>query len=84
MPSRGSSGRVRGVLRPELDWGAAGELSARDPMSSPAVETHGQAMTITHTIQIKQHGTQIVLMHTWRIYMRGVLPQQPDHKKKYK
>lgn len=40
IPSSGSSGSDRGVLRPAWDGGAARELSARGPMSRPAVETH--------------------------------------------
>lgn len=59
MPSRGSSERVRGVLRPACDWGATGELSVRGPMSRPAVETHTdiqkQITTCTH---IRKHTKQ--------------------------
>lgn len=40
IPSRGSSGRDRGVLRPAWDGGAAKEPSDRGPMSRPAKYTH--------------------------------------------
>lgn len=55
IPSRGSSGRVRGVLRPAWDWGAIGELSARGPMSRPAVETHTGHTKTNHNMQEHTH-----------------------------
>lgn len=46
IPSRGSSASVRGVRRPEWDWGVTGE-PVREPMSRPAekTRTHWQTKT---------------------------------------